>query len=149
MIIDTLAQFADSQVVTGGSTTVATSDIDTSTLSRNLGTGKPLFVVISIEAVSGGDGSDTFVFTLVDDSVLPIDGSSVAKAATATITGVANIPAGTILVIPVPPNMAFQRYLGLRYAVTADAVLTVTAHLTSEAPPDRAVYPDATEGVTV
>lgn len=149
MIIDTLAQFADSQTVTGGATTVASFDIDTSTLTRNLGTGKPLYVVIHVEGTSGGDGADTFQFSLVDDSVLPIDGASIVKASTATITGVANIPAGTILVIPVPPNMAFQRYLGLTYAVTATAVLTVTAHLTDTPPPDRTAYADATEGVTV
>lgn len=143
MIIDTLAQFADSQTVTGGSTTVATSDIDLGANARNIGSGRPLYVVIVVEAVSGGDGSDTFTFTLVDDSALPIDGSSVAKAASETITGVANIPAGTKIVIPVPPGMSFQRYIGLRYAVTADAILTVSAFITDDQSYDHAVYADA------
>ena len=150
MIIDTLAQFDDSATVTGGTTTVALHDIDTG-VARNIGTGTPLYVVIVVEAVvSGGDSSDTFTFTLVGDTALPIDGSSVAIAATATITGIANIPAGTKLVIPVPPGaVAAYRYLGLRYAVTADAVLTVTAFLTDDQSYDHAVYADATEGVTV
>ena len=149
MIIDKLAEFASGQTVTGGTTTVATSDIDLS-VARNIGSGRPLYVVIVVTATANGDSSDTFTFTLVGDTVLPIDGSSIAIAATATITGVANIPAGTKLVIPVPPGaLAAYRYLGLLYAVTADAVLTVTAFLTDDPSYDHAVYADATEGVTV
>jgi len=149
MIIDKLAEFASGQTVTGGTTTVATSDIDTG-VARNIGSGTQLYVVIVVTAASGGDSSDTFTFTLVGDTALPIDGSSVNIAATATITGVANIPAGTKLVIPVPQGtVAAYRYLGLKYAVTADAILTVTAFLTDDQSYDHAVYADNTEGVTV
>jgi hypothetical protein len=149
MIIDSLAEFANSQTVTGGSTTVATSDIDLG-VARNIGSGKPLYVNIVIESATAGDGSDTFAFTLVGDTALPIDGSSVAIAAYPTITGVANVAAGTKLCIPVPPGtVAAYRYLGLRYATTADAVLVVSAWLSDTPIPDHQTYADATDGVTV
>lgn len=142
MLIDKLLSFAESQTVTGGTTTIAANDIDTQ-VARNLGDGEPLYCVVVIRSTSGGDGADTFTFTLVDDTELPIDGSSRAVASSPQITGIANIPAGTVIVIPVPPRAALSRYLGLRYAVTADAVLVVDAFLTSQAPFSHRAYPDA------
>lgn len=139
MIIDKLLSFAEDQTVTGGTTTIATNDIDTQ-VARNLGDGTPLYLVVVIKGVSGGDGADTFAFTLVDDTELPIDGSSRAIAASPTITGVTNIPAGTVIVVPVPQRVALSRYLGLRYAVTADAVLTVDAFLTDQPVFSHRVY---------
>lgn len=139
MIIDKLLSFAEDQTVTGGTTTIATNDIDTQ-VARSLGNGTPLYLVVVIKGVANGDSGDTFSFTLVDDTELPIDQSSRAIASSPTITGVANIPAGTVIVVPVPPRVALSRYLGLRYAVTADAVLTVDAFLTDQPPFDSRQY---------
>lgn len=144
-IFDLLLAFATSQVITGGTTTQSEDIVDLDTVSRNIGTGEPLYVVIHILAKSGGDGSDTFVFALQDGATetAGVIQSPADKAVLPTITGIANIVVGSKLVIPVPPSLALRRYIGLRYAVTADAVLTVTAYLTNQKPADHAVYPDA------
>jgi hypothetical protein len=159
MIIDTLLTFADGQTVTGGTTTEATDNIDLASLgsaaaglgalSRAIGTGRPLYCVITVGANSGGDGSDTFQFSLVTDTVLPTDGSSRVIASSPVVTGAANLPAGTKVVIPVPAGVQFDRYVGLRYAVTATAVLVVDAFLTDDQTYDHTTYPAGDEGVTV
>lgn len=146
-IFDKLLQFATNQVITGGTTTQSADIVDLAKQSaaRNLGTGEPLFVVIHFLAKSGGDGSDTFQFALQDGATesMGVIQAPADKAVSPTITGIANITVGSKLVIPVPPNVAFRRYIGLRYAVTADAVLTVSAYLTNQKPADHTVYPDA------
>jgi hypothetical protein len=149
MIQDKLAMLDDGATITGGTTVGSVDVVDASAVVRNLGTGRPLYLVIAVTAVSGGDGSDTFTFALVDNNDADSTTSPRDVAVSATITGVANIPAGTKIVIPVPPGFAFQRYIGVRYAVTSDAVLTVDAFLTDDQTYDHAVYPDNTEGVTV
>jgi len=148
MILDELLKFSDGQTVTGGSAVAGTNHIETGAVRRNLGTGRPLYLVISIITAAAGDGSDTFDFSLVGDTVAPIDGSSVIIA-TKRITGVANVAAGTLIVIPFPPNATDFALIGTYYTTTADAVLTLDAYLTDDAGYDHKAYPDATEGVTV
>lgn len=143
-IFDLLLAFATSQVVTGGTTTQSEDIVDLNTVSRNIGTGEPLYVVINILAKSGGDAADTFVFALQDGATETsgVIQSPADKAVSPTITGIANIAVGQQIVIPVPPGTALRRYIGLRYGVTADAVLTLTAYLTNQKPADRTSYPD-------
>jgi 6-phosphofructokinase len=146
-IIDNLNKIASSETVTGGTTTHSANilDLKNQSAARKLGTGEQLFLVIHILSNTGGDGSDTLAFALEhaaaqSNSVLttPAD-----IAVSPTVTGVANLPAGSKVVIPVPPGVAFNRYVGVRYAVTASAVLVVDAYLTNQKPADTSVYPDA------
>jgi len=148
MILDELLKFSDAQTVTGGTPVAGTNHIETGAVRRNLGTGRPLYLIVNVITAAAGDGADTFTFSLVGDTVAPIDGSSVVLASK-TITGVANVAAGTHIVIPFPPNATDFALLGTYYTTTADAVLTVDAYLTDDAGYDRTTYPDATEGVTV
>lgn len=146
-IIDRLLQFARGQTVTGGTTVQSTDIIDLNPQStlRALGTGRQLWLVIHITGKSGGDGSDTFVFAL-QHATTETSGTLQTPAdvvVSPTITGVANITVGQKIVLPVPPGFPLRRYVGVRYAVTADAVLTVDAYLTDQHPTDNAVYPDA------
>lgn len=141
MILDSLLMFADSQTVTGGTTTKSSNVIDVGTVARKLGTGHQLFLVIKVISKSGGDSSDTFTFSLVTDDNSSITTGAVV-AASRTITGIANITAGMQIVVPIPPGVAFERYIEVLYAVTADAVLVVDAYLTDQEPPEFTAYAD-------
>lgn len=145
MIIDKLGSFDDGSTVTGGSTTASADylDLGVSVPGRKLGVGRPLWLVIAVTGVAGGDGTDTFTFTLQTDDNTSFS-SPTTLATSVTITGVANIPAGTRIVIPVPQNAVFERYVRVGYAVTADAVLTVDSFLTDQELPDHTAYRDGT-----
>lgn len=145
MIIDKLLSFDTNATVTGGTTVASVdyADLGASTPGRKLGSGRPLWLVIAIKNNTGGDGADTLQFSLqTDDNTGFASPTTVAQSP--VVTGVANLPAGSRVVIPVPPGVAFERYVRVGYAVTATAVLTVDAFLTDQEVPDITAYADAT-----
>ncbi|MGE0367051.1 MAG: Bbp16 family capsid cement protein [Phycisphaerales bacterium] len=142
MIFDKLMAFADSQTVTGGSTTASTDYANLGSAARKLGSGRPLWAVVKIINKSGGDGSDTFTFSVQTDDNTSFS-TPTTIAASPTVTGIANIAVGQQIVIPIPIGVAFEQYVRIGYAVTADAVLTVDAFITDQEPYDHTIYPDA------
>lgn len=145
MIIDKLLSFDDGATVTGGTTTASVDyvNLGTSTPGRKLGSGRPLYLVISVINNTGGDGSDTMQFSLQTDDNTSFSTPAVV-AQSPVITGVANLPAGSRVVVPVPPGVAFEQYVRVGYAVTATAVLTVDSFLTDQEVPDHTAYKDGT-----
>lgn len=142
MIIDTLSQVDVNATVTGGTTVLSVSAVDISVIDRALGTGRPLYLVFHIINNTGGDGADTMRFDIVESANADLSSSSIV-ASSKTITGVANLPAGSRVVVAFPPGFVVTgRYVGAGYAVTATAVLTVTAHITDTPPSDTTVYND-------
>lgn len=145
MIIDKLLSFDDNATVTGGTTTASVDyvNLGLSVPGRKLGSGRPLWLVIAVINNTGGDGADTMQFTLqTDDNASFSSPTTVAQSP--VITGVANLPAGSRVVVPVPPGVAFEQYVRVGYAVTATAVLTVDAFLTDQELYDHTAYQDAT-----
>lgn len=140
MIIDKLATFAQAQTITGGSTTTSTDYADIGATRRRLGNGEQLYLVFHVTAKSGGDGSDTFSWSLVtaDDTGFSTNKETVCLQP--TITGVANVTDDTIYVVPVPPQFNFRRYIRAEYAVTANAVLTADCYLTNQKVPESTPY---------
>lgn len=150
MVIDSLLQVSNNQTVTGGTTTVSTNTVDVGTVDRALGTGKPLYLNVTIISIAGGDGSDVFRVDLVQSANADLSSDSII-ASTRSITGVANLSVGMKFSIPVPPSFVIAgRYLGAAFdAITADLVLGITAEFSDTPVPDHTAYNDATEGVTV
>lgn len=145
MIIDKLLSFDDGATVTGGTTTASVDHLDlgASVPGRNIGSGRPVWLVIQVINNTGGDGSDTMQFSLqTDDNASFSSPTTVAQSP--VITGVANLPAGSRVVVPVPVGAVFERYVRVGYAVTATAVLTVDAFLTDQEPYDHTIYQDGT-----
>lgn len=145
MIIDKLLSFDINATVTGGTTVASVdyADLGAATPNRKLGQGRPLFLVIVVKNNTGGDGADTMQFSLQSDDNTSFSSPSTV-ATSALITGVANLPAGSRVVIPIPPGVPVERYIRVGYAVTATAVLTVDAFLTDQETPDQTAYADAT-----
>lgn len=145
MIIDKLLSFDTNATITGGTTVASVdyADLGVSVPGRKLGSGQPLWLVIAIKSNTGGDGADTLAFSLVTDDNTSFS-SATTVATSPTVTGVANLPSGSRVVIPVPPGVAFERYIRVAYAVTATAVLVVDAFLTDQEIPDLTAYQDGT-----
>lgn len=150
MVIDSLLQVSNNQTVTGGTTTVSTNTVDVGTIDRALGTGRPLYLNVTIISIAGGDGSDVFRVDLVSSANADLSSDQIL-ASTRTITGVANLSVGQKFSIPLPPSFNVgDRYLGAAYdAITANLVLGITAEFSDSPVPDHTSYNDATEGVTV
>lgn len=147
MLIDRLSEFADSvtlsQLATGRA--VIGSTIDLGNPPRDIGAGKPLFLIIVVEEAITSGSSATVAFELVSDSVNPpaADASETAHWISDAIPK-ASLIAGYRMVVPLPSvNPEYERYLGLQQNV-AVAALTggkVSAFLSAESHGWRA-YPE-------
>ena len=129
-IIDSRLEFADAQALTatGNSTNV----IDLS-LDRDMGPGKALFVVISLDVGADGTSADeTYVASLTTD-----DNVGFASPATlASVTIPRGSAAGSYFAMVVPPVVGSNvRYLRVTLTLGGTTPsLTYSAWLTSELP---------------
>lgn len=88
----------------------------------DLGTETPIYLVIQVDATFVGATSTT-QFTLLSDSTSNLATSPTTHVQTAAIP-VASLVAGFELVLPIPPDFAVERFVGIRQTV---AVANVTA----------------------
>ena len=135
-IIDSRLEFADAQALTatGNSTNV----IDLS-LDRDMGPGKALFVVISLDVGADGTSADeTYVASLTTD-----DNVGFASPATlASVTIPRGSAAGSYFAMVVPPVVGSnERYLRVTLTLGGTTPsLTYSAWLTSELPRSWQAY---------
>lgn len=135
-IIDyNLQMCSATSIVVNTGTNLVGSQIDLSTVSRDIGLGRPLFVVVNVDtsvAASGGAAEVQFVVASDDTASVATDGSATVLGQTAAIAK-ANLAAGTTLVIPIAPTPS-ERYIGLLAVVTTNNITTgkVNAWLTDD-----------------
>lgn len=150
MIMDSFNEFADAvSVAAAAGTALIGNQIDLSAIHRDVGTGEPIYLVISTdtEIITGGSAG-TVKFQLVSDAqaAIAVDGSATVHIDTGTfVTGNAasndkqlNV-GGTIFAGVLPSEgKVYERYLGI-LAITATTTTTagkINAFLTL----DPAVY---------
>jgi hypothetical protein len=128
MILDAFGQLSDSQVATTNTTTVSTNsvDLDAVTPKRHIGTGEPMAIVFSIEAITGA--ADTFTLQVISSTAAALNAGVLVHARSGVLTA-ALLPVGTRFYMPIPPGTPTQRYLGASYILGASDALTVSAHL--------------------
>jgi hypothetical protein len=128
MILDAQTRLSNSQTPTQGTTTVSQNAYDTGEISpiRKIGSGEPLVACFFIEARTASADAFTFELIQADNDALTSNPQRllIGRALTA-----ADIPAGTIVEIPVPGSTPTKRYLGARYTLGANDALTVSAYL--------------------
>lgn len=118
MIIDKDLELCSATALTLASTSLvlASNVIDTGTVVRNLGVGKPLWCVIQVQTTvlaSGGACNVTFKLASDAQAAIAVDGSATVHGQTQAI------PKGTLIAgyttfIALPPAMpAYEEYLGL------------------------------------
>jgi len=122
--------------------------IDTGSVSRDIGAGQPLYLVITVATAITSGGSAKVIFHLVSDATTTIatNGAATEHVKTNDIA-VADLVAGYTLVIPLPSsNPTYERYLGFQVEESASQALTggtVNAYLTLDPQGPRDAYADA------
>ncbi len=147
MIFDKLLQFSANQALNTTSAAYtaepSTDHVDFGAVARNLGSGRQLYLVTHIKAVTtAGDSGDTFSVLLTTDSA---EAFNVAKTTVAQSPALAGgYTAGTRIIVPIPPAKAFSRYARAEYVLTQTVNMTVDTFITDQEPFDHRAYPDAT-----
>jgi len=123
MIVDKQNAFSESQALTA--TAASTNVIDLSQI-RQIGDGKPLYVVVTVEVAMAGTTPSLAVSIVTDDNAAL---SSPAVILTGpTILG-ASLPASTQLVYPIPLS-GVERFIALNYTLAGTGpTVTVSAHI--------------------
>lgn len=154
MIMDDRLEFADALSVAAVAGTALIGDVvDTGAIARDIGSGKDLWFVITVdtEIITGG-GAGTIQFQLVSDAQAAIatDGSaSVHYSSKAFVTGNAasndsQLNAGEVTVAVAVPmqGVVYERFLGV-LAIIATTTVTagkINAFLTYDPPHTKKLY---------
>ena len=128
MFVDSQLLLSDEQDAKADGSKVSANAIDLSVANRDIGAGIPLYAVVIIDAYTKGSN------TTVTISVITSASANLSSATTIISTpaiAAADISAGrTPIVIPIPPNLIAERYLGLNYnCATAASALNITAFI--------------------
>lgn len=126
MIIDSLAEFADATALSTAGTGLALvgNQIDLGAAHRDVGNGRQLYLVITVDTSVGSGGTTTLSFSLVSDAqaAIAVDGSATVHATTAVLAK-AVWAAGYKYVLPLPTEgPVYERYLGILQNVVTTAV---------------------------
>ena len=115
MFQDQVLKFSNSQAVAATDTFVfSTVEVDLA-VARNVGSGEPIQIVITIETIPTAGTS--IEARLMGDTVTPVDASSIVLAATGAIARTA-MTAGQQLILTIPASMVAYKVLGLGYYCT-------------------------------
>ncbi len=122
MYVDDHLLLCDNQEMIGSSTSDYSSQAINLGNERDVGKGEPLILVINVTtAFASGTSIGTVVFALVDEEDETLAGTSVVIVQTAPLL-VTALPAGKIIVIPLPAGLITQQYLGLKVTYAAEEV---------------------------
>jgi hypothetical protein len=125
MIMDKYLEFSDAQAVTA--TAISTNVVDlyplgnqvNTNLTRDIGTGEDIYLVVRTLAAVTDAGSDaTLAVTLESDDNVGLTTPTV-HFTSATLAFATFSPAGTELIRVKLPAGAYERYLGVRFTVGA------------------------------
>lgn len=147
MFLDARLEFAKAQTVRTIGTHNSTNVVD-STYARDLGSGQPIWLVVTVDTAVASAGNATVKFQLVSDgSATPVTsaGTQTVHAASGAIAK-GKLTAGTVayqVALPIEGE-DYERYLGVQFVV-GTAALTAgafSAQLTLT-PRKHHHYPDA------
>ena len=116
MFIDKQLEFSSAQAVTASALSTNVLDLGpiTKASKRNIGAGRPLFVVIRVDTTATAAGAGTVNFQLVTDTA--VGGSYSTVIADSGSYGKAVLTAGReLIIIPIPDGAL--KYLALNYLV--------------------------------
>jgi hypothetical protein len=139
MILDELLEFCDATSLnTGGAASYLIGDvIDLGATARNIGVGKPLYLVIQVDTAATSGGSATGQFHLCSDAqaAIAVDGSASYHYSTPAIAVATLIAGYQIAVVALSEGIMYERYLGILQttAVAAFTAGKVNAFLTPNA----------------
>lgn len=155
MIIDDRNEFCDAVACnTGAAATYNLGDIIDLSVARDMGNGRPIFLVITVdtEIITGGTAG-TVAFQLVSDATTTIatDGSQTVHHTSRTFvtddTALTELQAGEVAVCLALPleGVAYERYLAVQQVTGTTAITAgkVNAFLTLDPYAAKKSYADA------
>ena len=129
MILDGQAAFSNPQTVTTGTDTglKSTNVYDLGLAGREVGPGKPLYVVVEVTTTftSSGSDDDLAVNLITDDNESMTTPTQVQELA--VIPRISAAGAVVVGVIAPKPGVALERYIALQYKSKGDGALTAGA----------------------
>lgn len=155
MILDSLEEFADATALSTAGTGLAlvgnVMDLGappTGSVFRDVGNGRPVYLVIGVDTAVTSGGAATVAFSLASDAqaAIAVDGSATIHFVTAAIPKATLIAGYRVAVIALPwEGVAYERYLGILQDVGTAALTAgkINAFLTL----DPAVWKAYTDGV--
>jgi hypothetical protein len=153
MILDERSEFADALALnTGAAGKYLIGDvIDLGSIGRNIGTGRPIYLVITVDTLPTSGGAATAAFTLASDAqaAIAVDGTETAHFTTKAFA-IAEMAAGAVLAVIALPlgGPTYERFLGI-IQTTGTAAFTagkINAFLTTNPKVWRA-YADGNAGI--
>lgn len=130
MILDKLLEFSDAQAVTATAISTNVADLyplgnNVSTnLTRDIGTGEDLYLVVSTDVAITDTSSDaTLTITLESDDNVGLT-SATTHWSSGALAFATFSPAGTQVARIKLPGGQYERYLGVRYTVANGPFLT-------------------------
>lgn len=128
MILDALTKVASSQAATTNTTSVSADSIDLGAADpdRQIGDGEPLAAVFEIESIT--PSADTYTLDVIQASAGALNAGVGVLASTGVKTA-AQLPAGSLVVLGIPPGAPTERYLGVRTTLGSGDALTYSAYI--------------------
>jgi hypothetical protein len=126
MYVDKNLQLSAAQSLT--TTALSTYSVNLGTTSRDIGKGKQLYAIITIDtSCAAADAAKTVTFSVVTDSTADLATSATTILATAALTGAVLTAGRAPIVIPIPNGITDQ-YIGVYYTLsTTFTAFTVSA----------------------
>src|SRR5687767_11704243 len=126
MITDALLLLSDAQAVTADAVSTNTIDLGASSPSREIGTGEPMVVLVTVDVAADFTTTDeTYAFEVIQSAAANLSSATVLARRVLTA---AQLAAGAIFAIPIPSGTPSARYLGMNYDVGGTTpTMTVTA----------------------
>lgn len=126
MFVDALLTLSDAQALTATAVSTNTIDCGNPTVKRDIGSGEPVKLVVSMDVALGGT-SPTMLIEVLQSANADLSTPDVI-ASSGSIAGAAEAPVGKIFQLPLPPGRITKRYLGARYTLGGTSPTgTVTA----------------------
>lgn len=137
MILDERGEFCDATALnTGVAASYLIGDVIDLGLSRDIGNGEGLYLVITVDTTATSGGAATGQFHLASDAqaAIAVDGTATYHFSTSAIP-VATLVAGYTIAAVRLPNGTYERFLGILQttAVAAFTAGKVNAFLTKDA----------------
>lgn len=129
MFLDALLLLSDAQAISADAYSTNTIDLGNSTVKRRIGTGEPMALAIQVDvAADHTDGDETYAFQLLQSANADLSSGDIIELRTISY---ADLTAGKILYLNLPPGQPTKRYIGLYIDVGGTTpTITLTAWLT-------------------
>lgn len=130
MYVDALTLLSDAQAVTADAVSTNTIDLGASSPARQIGDGEPMAIGLTVDvAADHTTGDETYTFEVIQSAAANLGSPDILASYT---IAAADLAAGSIHALPIPPGGPTKRYLGLNYNTGGTSpTITVTAWLTA------------------